>query len=194
MRSILPLKKVYYKILYVLSFWNLLNWKCCESNTFHNHTSKSFRNIFVKFLSFDSETFRHFGPKLVLWNETVYCTPTNRVLRMQFNKWSASFPPPTIPELINCESIVLFLRKNKYTNLRKFWTIFPFTKPEFIALKKYTKIIFNNFPELVILKGLKYLIFKILIFNVYDSRHLQNMLLNSSNQLKQNLLTDKKNL
>ena len=42
---------------------------------------------------------RHFRPKLVHWNESVYCTPIDRALKMWFNKGSGSFLRPTIPEL-----------------------------------------------------------------------------------------------
>ena len=42
---------------------------------------------------------RHFRPKLVYWNESVYCTPIDRALKMWFNKGSGSFLRPTIPEL-----------------------------------------------------------------------------------------------
>ena len=42
---------------------------------------------------------RHFRPKLVHWNESVYCTPIHRALKMRFNEGSGSFLRPTIPEL-----------------------------------------------------------------------------------------------
>ena len=42
---------------------------------------------------------RHFKPKLINWNESVYCTPIGRALKMQFNEEPGSFLRPTIPEL-----------------------------------------------------------------------------------------------
>ena len=41
---------------------------------------------------------RHFGPKLAHWNDSVYRTPIDRVLKLRFNKGLASFVRPTIPE------------------------------------------------------------------------------------------------
>ena len=34
---------------------------------------------------------RHFSPKLVLWNESIYCTPIDRALKMRFKEGSADF-------------------------------------------------------------------------------------------------------
>ena len=42
---------------------------------------------------------RHFRPKLVNLNESVYCTPIDRASKMWFNERSGSFLWPTIPEL-----------------------------------------------------------------------------------------------
>ena len=42
----------------------------------------------------------HFRSKLVHWNESVYYTPIDRALKMQFNEGSGSFLPPTISELL----------------------------------------------------------------------------------------------
>ena len=42
---------------------------------------------------------RHFRPNWVHWNESIYCTPTYRPLKMGFNEGSASFLRPSIYEL-----------------------------------------------------------------------------------------------
>ena len=34
---------------------------------------------------------RHFRPKLIHWNENIYCTPIDRALKMRFNEGSAAF-------------------------------------------------------------------------------------------------------
>ena len=41
---------------------------------------------------------RHFRPKLVQRNESIYCTPIDRALQMPFNERSGNFLRPTIPE------------------------------------------------------------------------------------------------
>ena len=64
---------------------------------------------------------KHFRPTLVHWNESVYCTPIDRALKMRFNEWSGSFLRPTIPEL--WRFLWNQLRQNKYTNIRRFSTI-----------------------------------------------------------------------
>ena len=78
----------------IFSSWNLLNWKCCKSNTFHSHTS-ILNLYFTKF-------------------EGLYWTPINRTLKMQFNVVSGSWPWTIILELWKIESVVLFFRKSKY--------------------------------------------------------------------------------
>ena len=42
---------------------------------------------------------RYFRPKLVHWNESVYCTPIDRALKMRFSEGSGSILQLTIPEL-----------------------------------------------------------------------------------------------
>ena len=42
---------------------------------------------------------RHFRPKLVHRNERVFCTPTDRGLKLQINEGCGSFLRPSIPEL-----------------------------------------------------------------------------------------------
>ena len=53
----------------------------------------------------------HFRLKLVNWNESVYCTPIDRALKMWFNEGSGSFLQSTIPDLWR------FL----WNQLRRFW-------------------------------------------------------------------------
>ena len=82
---------------------------------------------------------RHFRPKLVNWNESVYCTQIDRALKMWFNKGSGSFLLPTIPELWwflwN-----QFFGQYKHTNIR-FSTIF-LHKTRIFSLQKVQKIQF----------------------------------------------------
>ena len=51
----------------IFSSWNLLNWKCCKSNTFHSHTS-------ILNLYFTKHFWKDFlkRPGLVYWNLRVY--------------------------------------------------------------------------------------------------------------------------
>ena len=42
---------------------------------------------------------RYFRSKLVHWNESVYCIPIDRALKVRFNEGSGSFLRLTIPEL-----------------------------------------------------------------------------------------------
>ena len=48
---------------------------------------------------FSSPNIRHFRLKLVHWNESVYCTPIDKALKMRFKEGSGNFLRPTIPEL-----------------------------------------------------------------------------------------------
>ena len=62
--------------------WKWLNntlWQSSEYawSTFHMVLDKALQVC---------ETSRHFRPKLVHWNKSVYCTPIDRALKMQFNK------------------------------------------------------------------------------------------------------------
>ena len=86
-------------------------------------------------------TGRYFRPKLVRWNESVYCTPIDRALKMQFNEGSRSFIRPTIPMKVFVKSVVLFFGQNKYTNIRRFSTIFRH-KTRIFSLQKVQKIQF----------------------------------------------------
>ena len=116
----------------IFSSWNLLNWRCCESNTFHSHTSilnayftKTFWKDFLK------------RPELVYWNERVnidrHCIKNS--IQWGVGQLSTTNYPRVMEDFL--ESVVLFFGKNKYTNI-KFWTIFHL-KARFIASKKYRK-------------------------------------------------------
>ena len=99
-----------------------------------------------------NSTAKHFRPKIVYWNKRVNCTPINRALKMWFNKGSSSFLRPTVPEFF-LESIVLFFGQNKYTNIRRFLTIFHH-KTRFFNIQKVQKLKVAYFHCL--LKPLKY--------------------------------------
>ena len=82
----------------------------------------------------------HFRPKLVHWNESVYCTPIDRALTMRFNKGLGSVLPPTISELLRFlwNQLRRFLEKINAQILEDFQQFF-FTKQGFSASKKYKK-------------------------------------------------------
>ena len=69
---------------------------------------------------------KHLRPKLVCWNESVYCTPIDGALKMRFNEGLDSFLRSTISELWSFlwNQLHRFFGQNKYTNIRRFWTIF----------------------------------------------------------------------
>ena len=71
-----------------------------KGNSYLANTFLDFLHSFWlgKFLPASPKT-RHFRPKLVNWNECVYCTPIDRALKMWFSEGSGSFLWPTIPEL-----------------------------------------------------------------------------------------------
>ena len=71
----------------------------------------------------------HFRPKLVDWNESVYCTPVNRALKMWFNEGLGRFLRPTISGVMK-----VFVKSNGQMVL---WTK---------QIHKYKKI-FNNFSS-----------------------------------------------
>ena len=79
---------------------------------------------------------RHFRPKLVHWNESVYCTPIDRALKMRFNRGSGSFyDQPFLSYEGFVKSIAPFFGQNKYTKIRRFSTIFRH-KIRFLCLQK----------------------------------------------------------
>ena len=67
---------------------------------------------------------RHFRPKLVHWNDSIYCTPIDRALQMRSNDGWGSFLRPTVPELWGFLWNKLCRFLDKYTNIRRFSTIF----------------------------------------------------------------------
>ena len=94
----------------------------------------------------NSHSSKHFRPKLVNSNESVYCTPIDRALGIWFNEGLGSFLRPTIPELwtmlwVFVKSIVLFFGQNKYINIRRFSTMFRH-KTRIFNLQKVQKIQF----------------------------------------------------
>ena len=92
----------------------------------------------------DKVEIRHFRPKLVNWNETVYCTPIDRALKMWFNEGSGSFLRSTIPELWRFlwNQLGRFLDKvntHIYKNFQQFFV----TNQGFLISKKYKKYCFE---------------------------------------------------
>ena len=83
---------------------------------------------------------RHFRSKLVNWNESVYCTPIDRALKMRFNEGWGSFLQPGVMKVF-VKSIAPFFGQNKYTNIRRFSTIFRH-KTRIFSLQKVQKIQF----------------------------------------------------
>ena len=72
---------------------------------------------FGKFLS------RYFRPKLVHWNESVYCTPFDRPLKNAIQWGVAQHSTMTNHSWVMrnfVKSVVLFFGQNKYTNIRRF--------------------------------------------------------------------------
>ena len=67
---------------------------------------------------------RHFRPKLVHWNESVYCTPINRALKMQRGVVQFSTTNHSWVMKGFVKSIPPFFGQNKYKNIRRFSTIF----------------------------------------------------------------------
>ena len=97
---------------------------------------------------------RHFRPKLIHLNRSVYCTPIDGVLKMWFNDGSG----PTDSWVVDVflESIVVFFGQNKYTNIRRFWTIFRHKTRVFSPKKVQKKYSFQyNDYTIYILKKLK---------------------------------------
>ena len=80
---------------------------------------------------------KHFRPKLVHWNESVYCTPIDRALKMRFNEGWGSFLQPGVMKVF-VKSIAPFFGQNKYTNIRRFSTIFRH-KIRIFSLEKVQK-------------------------------------------------------
>ena len=94
-------------------------------------TSASFSNVSCS---------RHFRPKLVHWNESIYCTPIDRALKMRFNKGSGQPLRATIPELwrflwISCTAF-------RTKRIHKYKKIFNnFSSQNFLPPKSTTKYI-----------------------------------------------------
>ena len=86
---------------------------------------------------------RHFRPRLVHWNESVYCIPIDRALKMRFNEGSSSFLRPVIPELwwFLCEINWANFWTKQIHKYKKIFNIF-ITKRGFLASKKHQKIQF----------------------------------------------------
>ena len=118
-----------------LSFKNLHLKK--KGNSYLANTFLDFLHSFWfgKFLPASPKT-RHFRPKLVNWNECVYCTPIDRALKMWFSEGSGSFLWPTIPELWRFlwNQLRRFL-DHINTNIRRFSKIFRH-KTRIISLQK----------------------------------------------------------
>ena len=85
---------------------------------------------------------RHFRSKLVHWNESIYCTPSNGALKIRFNEGSGAFNDQPFLSYASFPTInfaVFWL--NKYTDIRRFWTIFCHNTWVF-SLQKVQKIQF----------------------------------------------------
>ena len=95
-----------------------------EINYIKIQTMSLVLNLFQHFHHSPTTECKYFRLKLVQLNESVYCTPIDRALKMQFNEGSRSFIRPTIPMKVFVKSVVLFFGQNKYTNIRRFSTIF----------------------------------------------------------------------
>ena len=85
---------------------------------------------------------RHFRPKLVHSNESVYCTPIDRKKAIkkaiQRGVGQLSTTNHSWVMKVFVKSVVLFFGKNKYTNIRRFWTIFCH-KTRIFSLQKAQK-------------------------------------------------------
>ena len=82
-------------------------------NVFFKSPWRGLQNIFMKSscsyvlktswktinVALKTSSSRHFRPKLVHWNESVYCATINIALKIQFNESLGSFLWPTIAEL-----------------------------------------------------------------------------------------------
>ena len=108
-----------------------------KGNSYLANTFLDFLHSFWlgKFLPASPKT-RHFRPKLVNWNECVYCTPIDRALKMWFSEGSGSFLWPTIPELWRFlwNQLRRFL-DHINANIRRFSKIFRH-KTRIISLQK----------------------------------------------------------
>ena len=81
---------------------------------------------------------------LLKW-EGLYHTPINKYSIKNSIQWGVGLLSTTNHSRVMediLESFVLFFEKNKYTNIRRFWTIF-FLKARFIASKKFRKKYFQ---------------------------------------------------
>ena len=96
-----------------------------------------FEDVILKEIQSHIKYSRHFRPKLVHWNKSVYCAPIDRPLKIRFNEGSGSFLRPAIPELWRFlwNQLRRFLGK---INTQQFFV----TKYGFLASKKYNKIQF----------------------------------------------------
>ena len=111
-------------------------------------SNKCYYSSFNKYICFSLITktwpfksnFRHFRPKLVHWNESVYCTPIARALKIWFNEASDSFLRPTIPELgrFLWNQLQLFLDKIN-TQISENFQQFFVIKQGVLVSKKYKK-------------------------------------------------------
>ena len=82
----------------------------------------------------------HFRPKLVNWNESVCCTPIIKNA-IQQGVGQLSTTNHSWVMMVFVKSIAPFFGKNKYTNIRRFSTIFRY-KTRIFSLQKVQKIQF----------------------------------------------------
>ena len=95
--SILPSIRVFSWNLIIRFFW-VLDIKTNSQKLKCNGCGQSGLWA-LKLAVFQMKRTRHFRSKLVHWNESVYCTPIDKTLKMRFNERSRSFQWPIIPEL-----------------------------------------------------------------------------------------------